>query len=100
MSEREELARLSDRIAEAVGNGTQESMVVTVDDWRLINGARRALDLLTKSADHTRIFLTTREKMHPTGVSLFDEAVAAGRALAAGYEKRAPGGESAGGGAA
>lgn len=37
---------------------------------------QRALlrDALT-TLNHARVFITTREKMHPTGISLYDELV-------------------------
>lgn len=40
---------------------------------------REALRPFVVGARHTRLFLTSRERMHPAGVDLYDEAVAAGR---------------------
>jgi hypothetical protein len=39
---------------------------------------RQHLDLLTESLvtlRHARVFITSREKMHPTGVELYDQLV-------------------------
>ena len=40
-----------------------------------VERVRAALREFTDWADHTRVFLTSREKMHPIGVEQWDEAV-------------------------
>lgn len=39
------------------------------------------LSEFTGGAGHTRVFLTSREKMHPTGIDLWDESVAKAKDL-------------------
>jgi len=39
-----------------------------------------ALQAIVDAADHTRVFITSRERMHPTGVSLYDEDIVRARA--------------------
>lgn len=41
---------------------------------------RAVVKALTCSSSHTRVFLTSREKMHPEGVALWDEAISNGKA--------------------
>lgn len=103
-AERDELARkriwyhpdakaMSDRVKEAERERDQavEDRERTLLNWKVSRdraeraerereSLRAALQMLTQGADHTRVFLTSREKMHPDGVALWDAAVKQARA--------------------
>ena len=46
-----------------------------------IAALEEALRAIIDAADRTRVFIALRERMHPTGLSLYDEDVARARAL-------------------
>lgn len=48
-----------------------------------------ALEPIVSSASHTRVFLTSRERMHPAGIALYDADIRQARAVL-GLEEEAP----------
>lgn len=52
-----------------------EAIVKQAETARILNG--KLLDELLVTLKHARTFITTRQKMHPDGVELYDEIIQA-----------------------